>query len=348
MKILHLLNTNKFSGAENVAISIIKLLDNDVDSTYVSREGEIRNNLNNSGIKFYPVKKLSVSNIKKAIKDIKPDIIHAHDFTASVITAFSTKNIPIISHLHNNPPWIKSINAKTLIYSLSTIKFKKIYVVSPAIIEEYIFKKSAMRKTEVIYNPILTRFIQERSKSAQISVPYDIVFIGRLTEQKNPLRFIKIIKSVKQEFPFLNVAMIGDGELLKTIENKITEYNLGETIKLLGFLDNPYGILKSSKILCITSKWEGFGLVAIEALALGKPVVATNVGGLSSIIIPKVGKLCNTDEMFVEELTLLLRNGNYYNKKAEHALEYSSMIDNEEKYYGTILNSYKEMYYSSF
>lgn len=107
MKVMHILNTGAYSGAENVVISIITHTRNDVESIYVSPKGTIESVLNENGIRYYPVNKLSVHSISKAIRRENPNIIHAHDFTASVLVSLCKTGIPIISHLHNNPPWIK-------------------------------------------------------------------------------------------------------------------------------------------------------------------------------------------------------------------------------------------------
>ena len=113
MVILHILNTGSFSGAENVVISIINEFQKrnieNIELIYVSLEGSIRKRLEKEKIKYEPIKKMSVGEIKRVIKKYNPDIIHAHDFTASIICAVSAKKIPVISHIHNNCPWLKKI-----------------------------------------------------------------------------------------------------------------------------------------------------------------------------------------------------------------------------------------------
>lgn len=85
IRVMHVLNTGKYSGAENVVMTIINLMKDRVDATYVSLDGTIKEYLEELDIDFYPIEKLACKEIKKAIKDIKPDIIHAHDYTAGII-----------------------------------------------------------------------------------------------------------------------------------------------------------------------------------------------------------------------------------------------------------------------
>ena len=104
MKVLHILQSSHFSGAENVVCQIITMM-KDVpgfEAVYCSCDGTIRKALDERLIKFVPVNKLSVKEIRRVIREEKPDIIHAHDRTASLITSICCGKIPYISHIHYN------------------------------------------------------------------------------------------------------------------------------------------------------------------------------------------------------------------------------------------------------
>lgn len=102
MKVLHLLSSNNLSRAENVVGDIIMMLNDEHEMIYCSPDGSIKNSLEDREINFFPINSLSVSNIGKAVNNIKPDVIHAHDVTATIYAAFFSKKIPLISHLHGN------------------------------------------------------------------------------------------------------------------------------------------------------------------------------------------------------------------------------------------------------
>lgn len=340
MKVMHILNTGTYSGAENVVISIITHMEKDIQCVYVSLEGSIGKILKKYNITYYPIEKLTILNIKRAIKDEKPDIIHAHDFTASIITSIVANNIPVISHLHNNPPWIKKINLKTIVYGISCLKYKKILTVSNSVMKEYIFGSRFYKKTIVVGNPIIPKDIIKKSKIALKKDSYDIVSLGRFTLQKDPEKFLNIIKKLNQKIPNLKVGMIGMGEMYDFIKEKIIEMKLENVIECLGFIDNPYGILGNSKLLCIPSRWEGFGLVAVEALSLGKPVVASNVGGLPGIIDDNSGKICQNIDEFITEIYMLLSNQEYYEKKSSSARNRAEFLDNKDIYFKKIREAY--------
>lgn len=279
-KVLHILNTGSYSGAENVVITIINNTKSEIDSVYLSKDGSIRKILAENDIQFYPVEKLSFSELRRAVKAIKPDIIHAHDFTAGMMAAVSTRGISIINHLHNNSPWLQKIGLKSILYAMSSFRYKKILTVSDSVMDEFVFSKICKDKTVVVGNPIDIKKIIGKVENKNICEPYEIAFLGRLSHQKNPIFFLEIIYEIKKQLPNVQVKMIGDGELREQVENRIKELELEDNVKLLGFKGNPYEYLYKAKILCMPSDWEGFGLAAVEALTLGKPVVAASVGGL--------------------------------------------------------------------
>lgn len=338
-RVIHVLNTNMFSGAENVAITIINETKKDYDITYISKDGPIRKYLDENSIRFEPIKKTSYTEIKKVIKKCRPDIIHAHDFTTSVICAFATKRGKIISHIHNNAPWIKKVCIKSIIYIISSIKFSKILLVSDSIINEYIFGKFIKNKSVIIGNPIDTEKIIKKSKEYETSEEFDLIYLGRLSLEKNPIRFIEVVKEVSLNTP-IKAVIVGDGLLYNKCVEKIKKEKLENTIVMKGFIKNPYPVLANSKVLCITSNWEGYGLAAVEALTLGKPVVATNVGGLVNIIDESYGKIIINNSEAAEEIIKLLKNAEYYNVKSNGALNYSKKMNNKSAYIKIIYDIY--------
>lgn len=94
----------------------------------------------------------------------------------------------------------------------------------------------------------------------------------------------------------ISIAVVGKGDMFEWFENQVKTYHLQENIDLYGFLENPYPILNASKIMILPSKWEGYGLVAVEALSLGVPVVCSGAGGLKNIVNDRCGKICGFDK----------------------------------------------------
>ena len=199
-------------------------------------------------------------------------------------------------------------------------------------------------KIEVISNPISLEDIKRKSETDCNEIDYnaDVIFLGRLTEQKNPLQFLKVFEYVKKKINTLKGCIVGDGPLYEDVKNYIDKRDLRNSIKLYGYQENPYPILNNCKILCITSKWEGFGLVAVEAMVLGKPVVSTNVGGLSDIIDDSCGKKCSSSSQFVDEIVHLMTESEYYDYKSKNARIRAMKFDTTNEYLKKIVNIYED------
>jgi glycosyltransferase involved in cell wall biosynthesis len=107
----------------------------------------------------------------------------------------------------------------------------------------------------------------------------DVIFAGRLIPEKGVDLLIRTIPRVKEFYPELKCSIIGDGPERNSLENLASNLNLEENIKFTGFLKDQEELLKvmkSSQVLVLPSRREGFGMVALEANACGLPVVVVN------------------------------------------------------------------------
>ena len=297
MKVLHLLSSDSFSGAENVAISIIENLREDYEFVYASKDGEIRKVVEEKGIKCHLVPEINLKSIKKIIEEEKPDIIHAHDYRASTFAALTGFKGKIISHIHNNWPFAKKWNKYTIIFKTVSRKFDNIIFVSNATFNESVYKKSVEKKSIILPNIIDEKKIEKMSQEKNELGKYDVGFIGRITEQKNPEQFIRIVEKISEKRK-IKAVMIGAGEI------NIKDLNIKKT----GYLENPYKVLKDCKCVVMPSKWEGFGLTAIECLSLGIPVFNSGAGGLSEIFAENKKYICKTNDEYVGKILNYLGN----------------------------------------
>ena len=344
MKILHVLRSNEFSGAENVACQIIKMMENlGYDSAYCSADGSIRETLEAKDIKFFPVKKLTIRGLYKVIKSYKPDVIHAHDMYASLISAMVSGKTKVISHIHNSDFSSRKLSVKSILYLISSIKFSNIIWVSHSCFEFYRFHNILKEKSKILYNVIDGEQVNEKAESDSNEYSYDMVYVGRLAEPKNPLRLINIVKLIKEKKDDIKVGIVGSGNLEAITRAKADEYELNDNVYFHGFMDNPLKIIKSSKVLAITSDREGLPMVALEAMALGVPIVSTPTDGLCDIVKSGVtGFLESEEEKFAESVLLLINNLNIREKFSELTLEEFSEINDIEKYKGVLNGLYCE------
>ena len=342
IRVLHVLNTGSYSGAENVVITIINNLKSyeNIQCTYLSLNGDIKERLEKENIDYYPVEKLSIKNLKKAIKILNPDIIHAHDYTATIISSLCFTKAKIIAHIHNNSPWIKKRGIYSYVFLFSCLRCKKVFTVSDSIEKEYVFSKYIKNKIDCIGNPIDINKIKKLTDAYNINECYDMIFLGRLTEAKNPELLIKIIENLIAKKPSIIIAIVGEGDKFSDIKAILEKKSLIKNVRMYGFVENPYPILKKSKILCLPSKWEGYGLVAVEALSLGIPVVCSGAGGLKNIINNQSGEICTDKDDYVKKIIELLNNEQIYMIKSNNAKKRAEEFGNIGKYISKIIDMY--------
>lgn len=340
-RIIHILSSNRFAGAESVVCSIIENNDisNGIEMYYCSPKGSIEQTLKRKKIKYIPINKLSIWEIKKVIRNYKPDIIHAHDYTASVICGFCCKKASLVSHLHHNALWTRKWNLRSFIYTSMIKKYKYIIGVSEEVFQTAIYKRLIKEKMIILHNPIDVEKIKKEAMQC-VNEKYDLCYIGRFAKEKNPEEFIYIIDALKNVMPKIKGVMIGTGEMVGECKEIIKSRGLSNNIALLGFQENPYKYLKNSRILISTSKWEGYGLVVAEAITLDKPVIARNSGGVSSILGVNSSYIYNLLEEGVGKIINMLSDEGEYEKALYYVKKYKENIIDKNTY----MDRLKEIY----
>lgn len=110
-----------------------------------------------------------------------------------------------------------------------------------------------------------------------------IVAAGRLAEAKNYPLMIEALAALRQKMP-ARLCILGQGELEGTLRQLIAARGLTDAVSLAGFQANPWKYIARADVFLLTSRYEGFGNVLIEAMACGVPVVATASAGTRDIV----------------------------------------------------------------
>lgn len=285
MKVLHVLNSRIYSGAEKVVCQIIHMFAGETEMVYCSPYSEIvEDMLKRERVTYLPVDTLLPGQLKKIIDREKPEIIHAHDMRASFVSALCCGKIPLISHIHNNAYDSRGLSLKSIAYLLAGFKAKHILWVSRSSYEGYFFHKLFGKKSSVLFNIIDVKQVLEKRDQDENTYAYDMIYIGRLTYQKNPQRLMRLCALIKERKPDIRLAVVGTGELEEETKALCEELNITDNVDFLGFQSNPMKMLSDSKCLILPSRWEGTPMCALEAMTLGVPVVSTPTDGLIDLL----------------------------------------------------------------
>jgi len=163
------------------------------------------------------------------------------------------------------------------------------------------------RNLHVIYNPIDTLKLDptppQQDIREELCLPFNtplVGLLGRVHALKGQLEFIEAAAHVREVIPNVNFLLAGtaDDTYLKNVLQRIQQLNANDYIHYLGYrLDNG-DIMKSLDVYVLASKLETFSMVALEAMACGKPIVATRCGGINEVIVDKeTGILVDVDNV---------------------------------------------------
>lgn len=182
------------------------------------------------------------------------------------------------------------------------------------------------RKIESISNPIILEHFNNKSKKKQI------LFVSRLEfEQKRPDLMLKIWSKLETKFPDWELIFLGDGSARLELENLVNSMEL-ENVRFEGFVD-PVPYYKEASIIGMTSDYEGFGMVLIEAMQFGVvPISFFNWSSLQDIIVQDetgVRVTANDLNEYSNKLSKLLSNEEERNRISNNAKEYVKKFDIE-------------------
>ncbi len=341
MTVLHLLFSQRFSGAESVVCQIIRTMEPSYTMLYASPEGPIAETLAQRGITYVPLRKLSVAEVRRAVREYHVDLIHAHDMRACFVARMAVPRTPMVFHIHNNATDARRLSVKSLLFRFAARRAKHIFWVSQSAMSDYRFARAVKAKSSVLENIVDRRRLTEQA-AAREEEAYHVVFLGRLTAVKDPLRFVSLMRRVADAYPALRCAMIGTGDMEDAVRLKIAELHLDAHVDMLGFCSNPYPYLSRASLMVMTSVYEGMPMAALEALTFGVPIVATPVDGLVTLIGDGKGGVLSADDAVLSASVLhFLTDPSARAKAAEEAAAIAARHNDAQVYYAELNTAYK-------
>ena len=144
---------------------------------------------------------------------------------------------------------------------------------------------------------------------------------------------MSIFASVTDKVHNAKLAIVGNGPMYDELNEYIKENKLNNNIFLLGFQANPYVYIKNSKIMLLTSIYEGTPMCALEALCLGKPIVSTPTDGMKELIKQGFnGFLSDNDAELINYIVELITNDSKLQEMSNNADDDSTKINDIKKY----------------
>ena len=256
--------------------------------------------LNIPGIRGLMFKRNARKALENLVKEVDIDIIHGHYLFpagAAACEVGSKHNIKTYVTAHGSDmfemykkqsfmrPFIKKVLKKSDV----------VFAVSNALKQEILSTNVSgiKAKTRLYWNSVdINKFSKDNKNLLENHGKPIVLFVGNIIKRKN---VNLILEAKKQSNVDYEVVIVGDGPLLNDLKNKVEKENIPD-VRFLGSRNDVENIIPGCDVLVLPSFSESFGLVLIEALACEKPVIGSNVGGISEIITDDVGLLIDPND----------------------------------------------------
>ncbi|MEL6309293.1 MAG: glycosyltransferase family 4 protein [Chloroflexota bacterium] len=310
MRVVHLIKAKQIGGAERhllmllpaliklgVEVHLVVLIEPDTPMDDLFAEAEER------GI---PAQAIEINNhldlviinrIRATLNDLKPDILHTHLIHADTfgLGAGKLARVPhIITSRHNDDDF-RNQRVVRLASGVMWSGFKACIAISDHIRNFVVdVEGGPAQKIHTIKYGIEHESPTQEAKDnarasliAELDVAEDSYLIGmacRLVEQKGVDVAIKAMTELHREYPNAHLIIAGDGELKHALVHEVAQLGLTDAVHFLGWRVDVPQIMLGLDIFWVPSRWEGFGLVALEAMSKRTPVVASRVSALPEVV----------------------------------------------------------------
>lgn len=342
MKILYVIDSLSTGGAEKLVVDVIPRLvakGNIVDVVLLNKEKtHLYNQLSSMGccnIYGFGFSYYNPLYIFRLIPYMyKYKIIHVHLFPAQYFVAiarlFCFRKVTLIFTEHNTSNTRLENSKYKWLEKLIYQCYNKILCITNEVSSVLQTKlKIKASKLVVIENGVDINVISKCDKSLRsnfLLADTDklLIMVAGFRLQKDQDTVIKTLKKLPNNYKLL---LVGDGERRKKLENLVSSLELNQRVFFLGIQSNVHSIVKMCDIAILSSHWEGFGLVAVEAMASGIPLIASNVNGLAQVV-EGGGLLFNaSDTNDLYKVIMSLDDVNIYNDVSQKGLMKSKKYD---------------------
>lgn len=342
MKIVHIIDSLGIGGAERLITEIVPKLvkgGNKVDVVLLNgQKTHLYNELNSLNCcNIYSLGR-SYYNPLYILKLIpyfyKYDIVHVHLFPAQYFAAlarlFCFKKVKLIFTEHNTSNTrLENSRYRWIEKSIYKI-YNKIICITPEV--KVVLRKKLNIQNEklfVIENGVNLVNVQQSISNNRLIYGFSakdrlLIMVAGFRPQKDQSTVIKSLKNIPLEYKLL---LVGDGETRGELEQLVRRLNLSERVFFLGIRNDVYSLMKMCDVAILSSHWEGFGLVAVEAMASGIPLIASNVNGLAQVVSGGGILFDKGNEKDLSDKILSLENEKYYQQVCENSIVKAKQYD---------------------
>ena len=231
--------------------------------------------------------------LAKVFRDVQPDVIHAHDPMGISLTAMA---LQMRNGLASAP---LVVAARRVDFHLKRHAFSRwkhsrvdVFIAASRMIASILVDDGIPQdRIDVVHDGVNIALVDKQpvvDAHAAFWLPRGAPLVGNvaaLAAHKGQKHLVAAAKAIVRSVPDARVLIVGEGELREPLERQIKELGLERHVFLTGFRPDAIGLIKSFDVFVLCSITEGLGSAMLEAMAAGKPVVATRAGGIPEAIV---------------------------------------------------------------
>lgn len=286
---------------------------------------------------FWKKHQVRVDTFQEFLDEWEPDIIHTHLFQADFLVRYVTKGrIPVVTHFHDNIPQYKAFSMAMLLSKKSITNFYEKRLIIQSLrngvnrfiaisrhTHDYVHRTLHPSPSQLVLLPNaidLDRFSISESQVFANSGDITLVNVGSLVNKKNQQFLLRVMNLLPEKY---QLDLLGDGPNMGKLTRQVEENDLQNRVRLIGTVNEPEAYYQSSNLYVHAATYEPFGLVLLEAMACGLPVVTLDGGGNRDIVQNGYNGflLKEADEKkFAQKIQEIIDNPDLYQKLREGAL----------------------------
>ena len=296
MRVLHVITTIELGGAEKQLLTLVeKQVESGLHShvIYIKGKPDLLFEFEKLGVTVSQSSRMdSLAQIKFLrlyVKSNQISLIHAHLPRAELLSTLALVKVPIVISRHNAEPFFPRaprLLSKAL-SRLVCLRARAIIAITDAV-KLYLIESGEVKDTKKVtvirYGVNLEKSDQRENSMAIKKKRVKLLSIGRLVEQKDyptTLNALALLSKSGNEFEY-NV--IGEGILQSSLSQQSHDLGIAQSISWIGKTNQVIKFLNESNVFILSSRYEGFGLVLLEAMKQGTPILASNCPAIAEVV----------------------------------------------------------------
>ena len=287
MKVVHLITTIERGGAENQLLILCqeqKKIGNQLTVLYLKGRPELEEKFSKIGVGSKKVAGNSlltqIFTFKRDLNRIKPDVVHAHLPRSELVAALSRTNFPLVISRHNAEKFFNSAPSFfSSFLARFTSKSSDSGIAISKSVRDFLFELNEVARGKdfhiVMYGYPFTNIHNRLAKTIN-PVKFRFLTIGRLVPQKDYPTLLKGLSLLAAQKTQFELSILGEGEKKSELEKLSYELDLESRIHWIGKVEDTSHFYDTSDLFILASRYEGFGMVLVEAMDHSVPIVCAN------------------------------------------------------------------------